>query len=227
VTALQTNLAVEGRAARRRLVTAADVLAGVLLASLCVLVATAAAIGRSLRRRVTVPLSDVAEDARLVAGGDLDHQVRVSGPQEIADLASGVEAMRRRILDDVDVARAAQETLIGLNADLARSNEELEQFAYVASHDLQEPLRKVTSFCQLLEQRYGTALDERGTEYIGFAVVGAQRMQVLINDLLTFARVGRLNVTHAAVDLDNTLETALANLSAAIEESEAQIVRRD
>ena len=119
------------------------------------------------------------------------------------------------------------EALDAQAVELRRSNAELEQFAYVASHDLQEPLRKVASFCQLLEQRYGNALDERGIEYIGFAVDGAKRMQVLINDLLTFSRVGRLNVTHATVDLDTTLETALGNLAAAIEESGAQIARPD
>jgi len=108
----------------------------------------------------------------------------------------------------------------------ASVNAELEQFAYVASHDLQEPLRKVASFCQLLEKRYADQLDERGVEYIGFAVDGAKRMQVLINDLLTFSRVGRPSTTKDVdVDLDGALDGALGNLTAAIEESGAEIVR--
>ena len=86
-------------------------------------------------------------------------------------------------------------------------------------------MRKVASFCQLLEKRYGDKLDERGAEYIGFAVDGAKRMQVLINDLLTFSRVGRLNATYTEVDLDAALDTALTNLAAAVEESGAEIVR--
>jgi len=133
--------------------------------------------------------------------------------------------MRQRIVDELEATRSAQASLDEQAAELRRSNAELEQFAYVASHDLQEPLRKVASFCQLLEKRYGDKLDERGTEYIGFAVDGAKRMQVLINDLLTFSRVGRLNPTTTDVDLDAALDTALSNLSTAIDEVGAEIIR--
>jgi light-regulated signal transduction histidine kinase (bacteriophytochrome) len=123
------------------------------------------------------------------------------------------------------VSRSAQTLLDEQTAELRRSNTELEQFAYVASHDLQEPLRKVASFCQLLEKRYGDQLDERGIEYIGFAVDGAKRMQALINDLLTFSRVGRLGTTETEVWLDATLDAGLANLAVAIEETDAEVVR--
>ena len=134
--------------------------------------------------------------------------------------------MRQRIVDELEATRSARSQLADQALELQRSNAELEQFAYVASHDLQEPLRKVTAFCQLIEKRYGDKLDERGTEYIAFAVDGAKRMQVLINDLLTFSRVGRLYSTRSDVDLGATLDDALGNLETAIAESGAQIVRQ-
>ena len=178
-----------------------------------------------VRRAVTRPLTALAAACRRIAEGNFGERIPPRGPKDIRAIAADVENMRQRIVDDLDASRAARTVLDEQTVELRRSNVELEQFAYVASHDLQEPLRKVASFCQLLEKRYGDKLDERGAEYIGYAVDGAKRMQVLINDLLTFSRAGRLNASNTEVDLDAALDTALANLAFAIEESGAQLVR--
>ena len=101
--------------------------------------------------------------------------------------------------------------------DLARSNSELEQFAYVASHDLQEPLRMISSYLQLLEQRYGEKLDQDAKEFIGFAVDGANRMQLLINDLLSLSRVGTKGKPFSLTSCEEVLAAATDNLAVAIE----------
>jgi signal transduction histidine kinase len=107
--------------------------------------------------------------------------------------------------------------------DLARSNRDLEQFAYVASHDLQEPLRMVATYTQLLAERYRGKLDADADKYIHYAVDGALRMQKLVQDLLTFSRVGRQALAMQSTDCNVVLETALTNLEAAMQESHAVV----
>ena len=110
-------------------------------------------------------------------------------------------------------------------AELERSNSDLEQFASVASHDLQEPLRTISSFCELLEQRYAGKLDDDAEEFIGFIVDGARRMQGLIDDLLSYSRAGTKGRDFEMVDSDAILEKALQNLKAALDRNDAVIER--
>ena len=198
---------------------------GLAIAMVGVFIGLAVVLAFLVRSAVTRPLDKLAAACRRITEGNFDERIIPSGPRDLRSIAMDVENMRQRIVDELDAAKSARSALDEQAEELRRSNAELEQFAYVASHDLQEPLRKVASFCQLLEKRYGDQLDERGAEYIGFAVDGAKRMQRLINDLLTFSRVGRLGATHTEVDLNDSLDTALGNVSTAIEESHAEVVR--
>ncbi|TRW77003.1 HAMP domain-containing protein [Mycolicibacterium sp. 018/SC-01/001] len=198
---------------------------GVLIAILAAFLVTMVLLAVLLRRALVRPLGRLAAACRRIAEGNFGEKITPGGPRDIRLIAIDVDNMRQRIVEELEASRAATEALDAQADELRRSNAELEQFAYVASHDLQEPLRKVASFCQLIEKRYGDKLDERGVEYIAFAVDGAKRMQILINDLLTFSRVGRLNATETDVDLDTVLDAALGNVATAIEETGAQIER--
>jgi signal transduction histidine kinase len=197
----------------------------VLIVMIAAFVVTAVLLSVLTRSAVTRPLARLAAACRRITDGHFDESIVPSGPKDIRAIAADVEDMRKRIVAELESTQSSRAMLDEQTIELRRSNAELEQFAYVASHDLQEPLRKVASFCQLLEKRYGDQLDERGTEYIAFAVDGAKRMQVLINDLLTFSRVGRHNATYSEVGLDAGLDDAIANLATAIEESGAEVVR--
>jgi signal transduction histidine kinase len=183
------------------------------------------AIAVLLRLVVLEPLDRLSVGVRRVAGGDFDHRLAVRGPADLARLTDDVETMRHRIVDAYTASQQARAALEQQQLELHRSNADLEQFAYVASHDLQEPLRKVASFCQMLQRRYSDQLDDRARQYIAFAVDGATRMQRLITDLLTFSRIGRVYDDSRSVDLDEVAAQAEANLAGAITERRARIER--
>ena len=136
-----------------------------------------------------------------------------------------LEHTRRGLEIEVAQRREAEEKLQRVVGELRRSNTELEQFAYVASHDLQEPLRAVAGCVGVLKRRYEGKLDARADQFIDHAVEGAQRMQNLIHDLLAYSRVGTKGKPFADVDLNRVVDAALQNLSASIAESGAVIER--
>jgi signal transduction histidine kinase len=144
----------------------------------------------------------------------------------LKDRLARLPASVRRALEEKqlrDQRRHSEEELAQKVAELARSNTELEQFAYVASHDLQEPLRMIANYTQLLAERYRGKLDEQADKYIAYAVDGAVRMQALIQDLLKFSRVGRAAIEARTTDCRAVVEQALKNLQAAVEESGAVV----
>ena len=127
------------------------------------------------------------------------------------------------VSEEITQCRKAQEKLQQLNEELIQSNRDLEQFAYVASHDLQEPLRAVTSYAQLLARKYQGNLDAKADKYINYIVDGATRMQQLIEDLLEFSRVGTRAKALVPTDCDNVLNQVLENLKIAIAQNRAKI----
>ncbi|MBU0622398.1 MAG: PAS domain S-box protein [Gammaproteobacteria bacterium] len=144
----------------------------------------------------------------------------------LSAVRSSADMITHYVLEFSDITefKHAQDELQQRTRELSRSNQELEQFAYVASHDLQEPLRMVASYTQLIAQRYRGKLDKDADEFIEFAVDGATRMQAIINDLLMLSRVGTRNVAFTRTDVKQSLDKALANLRLVIAESGADIV---
>ena len=199
-----------------------------------VIVVAGAALLISLNKAVIGPVTDLAAQVRRAAGGEYDRDISGVGPPELVRLAADVDSMRRQIAADLAEVGASRARVEWVNDqlqrqadELLRSNRDLEQFAYVASHDLQEPLRKVASFTQLLQRRYAGQLDERADQYIAFAVDGAQRMQRLINDLLAFSRIGRVTGGFADVDLDAVMTQVAAQTDSAREYAGGEVTWHD
>jgi signal transduction histidine kinase len=158
---------------------------------------------------ISAPLRRLRASADRIAAGEMVEPLPSRRGDEIGSLSRAMTTMVRKLNHQA--------------AELKTSNADLEQFAYIASHDLQEPLRMVSGFTGLLKRRYRGKLDADADEYIDFAVGGANRMQALINDLLSFSRVGREEVAGKPVDTQLALDQALANLQSAIEERSALV----
>ena len=168
----------------------------------------------------TVILRDVterkaAEEALQRAHDELEQRVG----ERTAELLERNTQLQQEVLE----RKRAEARLAKQAQELARSNADLEQFAYVASHDLQEPLRMVASYSQLLARRYRGKIDTDADEFIGFVVDGVVRMQRLINDLLSFSRVGTRGKEFRPTSCDSVMQHVLANLGAAMEESGARV----
>jgi signal transduction histidine kinase len=182
---------------------------------------------------ITTPLRRLAAAAEVIDAGRLDVALETGGRGEVADLARALDRMVKRLastlvsrdalLSEIGERKKAEQSREQALVDLKRSNEELQQFAYVASHDLQEPLRMVSSYTQLLADRYGDRLDDKARKYIDYAVDGAVRMQRLIQDLLTYSRIATRGGELETINSQSALDEAMVNLQVAIAEAEAAV----
>ncbi len=194
-------------------------------------------LGRSTMDIIPRPLAEktAADDRRVVETRQALEQIELVETNEreqfMKVIRTPVEDARGQIIGiqavwlDVTELKTAQHVLERHTKNLERTNVDLKQFAYVASHDLQEPLRAVSSYCQLLEKQYADKIDERGQRWLEFVTGGAKRMQTLVRDLLTYASVDNKAQTESwiTVNCQDACQHAVANLSLVIQESQAQI----
>ena len=202
--------------------------AGLLYTLCAVLIGTIFAI--TLGNTITRPLRSLLLGAKRLSQDRLDVPVPVSARNEVGVVARAFNAAMERLgrqradlQNEIAERQRAEEALTRANTSLARSNRNLEQFAYAASHDLQEPLRTIKNFTTLLERRYRNKLGEDANEFISYIVDGATRMETLIRDLLAYSRAVGSDSAPVLVDSNAALETALSNLHIAIESSGAKV----
>jgi signal transduction histidine kinase len=215
---------------------------GVTIAALALALGAAYLLSGRLERRVSEPVLSLTATARAVAGGDYNVRATEEGGSDetgvltraFNQMLSGISERDAALRKEVTIRRRAEAQLQALNVTLEqrvaqrtsaleRSNQDLEQFASMASHDLQEPLRMVGSYVQVLERRYKGKIDAEADKYIKYAVDGALRMQRMINGLLAYSRVTTRGDAFEDVSCEEALKGSLLNLKGAINESTAKV----
>ncbi|MHA1863149.1 MAG: sensor histidine kinase [Candidatus Thorarchaeota archaeon] len=177
-------------------------------------------VGFVITRLITTPISTLIKAATKISDGELSERADITSGDEMEMLAKSVNKMANTLVNlNIDLEKRVEER----TKELTRSNEALEQFAYVISHDLQEPLRMIVSYLQLIEDRYKDHLDADGIEFINYAVDGSKRMREMVIDLLQFSRAGRQSLSEEEVDCNEIVEEVLANLKLSIQESGASV----
>lgn len=160
-------------------------------------------------RSIVRPILELKRGTKIVSEGHLDYEIHTGSGDEIGQLAESFNSMVKSLKAKTD--------------ELERSNKELAQFAYIASHDLQEPLRTVAGFTQLIEKRYKDKLDKDGREFIDYIIDGTVRMHLMINDLLVYSRLNTGDKSFKMVDCNDVMEKALQNLKAQIAQRKAAV----
>jgi signal transduction histidine kinase len=204
---------------------------------LAIVIALSGVMAFSMAQSISRPIKQLSEGAAKIGSGNLDFKLAINQKDEIGRLSRSFEKMTRDLKSittsrdelnkEIDIRKKAETALLKTAEDLARSNKDLEQFAYVASHDLQEPLRAVAGFMGLLKKQFGDAMNETAKEYMDFAVEGAERMQRLIDDLLSYSRVGTRGRKFAIFPMKDAFDNAIKNLKIAIDEANATVTCGD
>lgn len=169
-----------------------------------------------LRIKIVAPLTELNRGLKILSAGDLDHRITSTSQDEINEIIDSFNSMATQLK-----CRTTEQ--LDINEKLATSNKELQQFAYITAHDLQEPLRSISSYLQLIESRYKGQIDKDVDEFIQYAVAGSQRLQNMINALLVYSRIETQPSPMQLTDLEITLKNAINNLQAAISENHAII----
>lgn len=182
-------------------------------------VALVAIISFFLARTITKPVGEIVKGVKSFSSGNLNYRINIKSKDEIGELASSFNKMA----EDLSKTLVSKDKLEKTMEELARSNAELEHFAYIASHDLQEPLRMMKGFSQLLRRRYKGKLDSDADEFITYITDGATRMQRIIDDLLMYSRVGTRGKPFEPTDCKAILDQVLLNLQVVIQENKVAI----